>query len=57
MFNFIEKFILKRLAKKIVNKLPKLKEKGVNFVEKNAEKLFEKIEMAIVQFVEKSENK
>jgi hypothetical protein len=32
MFNFIEKFILKRLAKKIVNKLPKLKEKGVDLI-------------------------
>lgn len=57
MFNFIEKFILKRLAKKIIKKFPTFKEKGVDFVEENAEKLFEKIEMAIVQFVEKSENK
>ena len=53
MFNFIEKFILKRLAKKIVNKLPKLKEKGVDFVEKEAKELLEKIERIILAYIEK----
>lgn len=57
MFNFLEKIFIKRVAKKIIKKFPDLKNKGDEIVEKNAEKLFEKIEIAIVQFVEKFENK
>lgn len=55
--NWLEKFFIKRVAKKIIKKFPDLKNKGVDIVEKNAEKLFEKIEIAIAQFVEKFENK
>lgn len=57
MLNWFEKFIIKNFAKKIIKKFPTLKEKGVDFIEENAEKLFEKIEIAIVQFIEKCENK
>ena len=57
MLNWFEKFIIKNFAKKIIKKFPSLKEKGVDFIEENAEKLFEKIEIAIVQFIEKRENK
>ena len=53
MFNFIEKFILKRLAKKIVNKLPKLKQKGADFIEKEAKELLEKIENVILDYIKK----
>jgi hypothetical protein len=56
MFNFIEKFILKRLAKKIVNKLPKLKEKGVDFIEKESKELLAKIEKVILNYIEKYKN-
>lgn len=55
--NWFEKLLIKKLAKKIIKKFPEFKEKGVDFVEENAEKLFQKIEVAIVQFVEKFENK
>lgn len=57
MLNWFEKFVIKKFAKKIIKKFPDLKEKGVDFIEENAEKLFEKIEIAIVQFIEKCENK
>jgi histone H3/H4 len=52
--NWLEKILIKKLAKKVIKKFPKFKEKGVDFVEEKAEKLFEKIEMAIFQFVEES---
>lgn len=55
--NFIVKWVMKHVAKKIVKKFPDLKQKGVDFIEKNQEKLFAKIEIAIAQFVEKFENK
>ncbi len=57
MFNWFEKFILKKLAKKLIKKLPTLKEKGVDLIEKEQQKLFEKIEVAIIQFAEKLANK
>lgn len=62
--NAIEKFIIKRIAKKIIKKLPDLQEKGKEVVneylqkiEINAEELFEKVEIAIVKYFEKFENK
>lgn len=55
--NWLEKFFIKKIAKKIIKKFPDLKNKGADIVEKNSEKLFEKIEIAIVQFVEKFETK
>lgn len=57
MLNWFEKFIIKKFAKKIIKKFPEFKEKGVDFIEKNAENLFQKIEVAIVQFIEKREDK
>ena len=55
--NWFEKLLIKKLAKKIIKKFPEFKEKGVDFVEENAEKLFQKVEITIVQFIEKFENK
>lgn len=55
--NFIEKWVIKRLAKKIAKSFPDLKMKGVDFIEKNAQELFEKIEIAIAQFIKKFEDK
>lgn len=57
MLNWIEKFFAKRIVKRLAKKLPALKEKGVDFIEKEQKKLFEKIEMAITQFIEKYSNK
>lgn len=56
MFNFIEKLILKRLAKRIVSKLPKIKEKGVEKIEKGAKELLCKIEKSITNFIEEHKN-
>ena len=62
--NFIEKWVMKQVAKKIIKKLPDLQEKGKEVVneylqkiEINAEELFEKIEVTIVKYIEKFENK
>lgn len=62
--NAIEKWAIKHVAKKIVKKLPDLQEKGKEVVneylqkiEINAEELFEKIEVAIVNYFEKLADK
>lgn len=55
--NFIEKWVLKRLAKKIIKLLPELKVKGKEIIEKHSEEIFNKIQIAIMQVIEKYENK
>lgn len=65
--NFLEKWVLKRIAKKLVKNLPDLREKAKNEgkqifdkyiqqIEQHGEELFDKIQIAIVQFVEKCED-
>ena len=56
MLNCIEKFFAKQIVKRLIKKLPKLKEKGVKFIEEKQNKLFEKIEMAITNFIEEHSN-
>lgn len=62
--NWIEKLVIKNLAKKIIKKLPDLQEKGIEVIneysekiEKNAENLLEEIKIAIVKHIEKFETK
>lgn len=62
--NWIENFIIKRLAKKVIKMLPDLQEKGKEVIndysqkiEENAENLLEEIKITIVKFIEKFENK
>ena len=52
--NFIEKWVLKRLAKKLIKKLPDLAIKKEE-VEQHIHELFDTIELAIVKFVERYE--
>ena len=66
--NFIEKFVIKRFAKKLVIKLPDIKqkiekegkkifEKYVKQIEEHSEELYNKVQIAILQVIEKYENK
>ena len=66
--NFIEKFVIKRFAKKLVKKLPDIKqkiekegkkifEKYVKQIEEHSEELYNKVQIAILQVIEKYENK
>lgn len=51
-FNLLEKVVLKHIAKKLISIFPEIKAKGVEIVEKYSEELFDKIEIAIVKFIE-----
>ena len=50
--NAIENWVIKRFAKKLINSLPDLKDKGLDIIEKHAEELFNKIQISIGKFVE-----
>lgn len=54
--NAIENWVIKRFAKKVIALLPDLKDKGVDLIEKYSEELLNKIQIAVVQFVEKHES-
>lgn len=56
MFNFIEKFVIKKALKKILKKMPKFKEIGVTVIEKHAEELLDKIKETIVEYLKKHTN-
>ncbi len=57
LFNWFERFFIRRLAKKIVKFVPELKEKGLEIVEKHADEILEKVKETIVKFIEEHKNK
>ena len=60
MFNFVEKLIIKNVVKRLLKKLPKLKDKSNQLLEVYGEsliaKVFEKIEQVVLEFAEKPKN-
>ena len=56
MFNWFEKLILKRIAKRLTAKVPKIKEKGVDFIEKETKTILDKIESIFLSYLEKYKN-
>ena len=60
MFNFVEKLIVKNVVKRLLKKLPKLKDKSNQLLEVYGEsliaKVFEKIEQVVLEFDEKPKN-
>lgn len=56
VFNFFERFVIRRITKKIIKIAPVLKEKGLDILEKHADEFFEKLEETIVKFIEKHKN-
>ncbi len=57
LFNLFERFVIRRIAKKIVKLLPELKEKGLEIIEKYKDELLEKVKETIVNFIEEHKNK
>lgn len=55
--NWIEKFIIKRIAKKIVKAFPSLKEKGVEYIEEHEEELGQKVKVTIFEYLQKLADK
>lgn len=57
VFNWFERFVIRRLAKKVVKLVPELKEKGLEIIEKHADEILEKVKETIVKFIEEHKNK
>ncbi len=57
IFNLFERFVIRRIAKKIVKLVPEVKERGIEIVERHADEIFEKVEETIIKFIEEHKNK
>ena len=55
--NWIENFVIKRIAKKLAKAIPALKEKGVEYIEEHAEELVQKVKITIFEYLQKLANK
>lgn len=55
--NWVEKFIIKRIAKKLAKAFPKLKDKGVKYIEEHAEEMVQKVKVTIFEYLQKLANK
>ena len=57
MFNFLEKFVFKRIVKKLVKAFPTLKEKGLKIKEENKEEIIQKVKTVILEHLKKLAHK
>lgn len=57
VFNLFERFVIRRLAKKVVKLMPEFKEKGLEIVEKYTDEILEKVKETILKFIEEHKNK
>lgn len=57
MLNFLEKFVFKRLVKKIIKAFPSLKEKGLKLYEENKEEIIQKVKTVILEHLKKLTDK
>ncbi len=57
LFNFIEIFVIKRIAKKIIKAFPSLKDKGLEIIETHKEEILQKIQIVIFKYIEKYKNR
>lgn len=55
--NWVEKFIIKRIAKKMKKAIPVLKEKGEQYIEEHAEEMVQKVKVTIFEYLQKFANK
>ena len=57
VFNLFERFVIRRIAKKVVKLMPEIKEKGFEIIEKYSDEILEKVKETIVKFIEEHKNK
>lgn len=57
MFNFLEKFVFKRIVKKLIKAFPSLKDKGLKIYEENKEEILQKVKTVILERIKKLANK
>lgn len=57
MLKWLEKFVIKRIIKRISKELPELKEKALKYLEDNKDEIIEKVKEAIVNFIKSKTDK
>ncbi len=57
VFNLFERFVIRRIIKKIIKIAPVLKEKGLEILEKHTDEILEIVEETIVKVIEGYKNK
>ena len=57
MFKWLEKFVIKRIIKRISKELPELKEKALEYWKDNKDEIIEKVKDVIVDFIKSKTNK
>ena len=57
MFNFLEKFVFKRIVKKLIKAFPSLKDKGLKIYEENKDEIIQKVKTVILERIKKLANK
>lgn len=57
MLNFLEKFVFKRIVKKIIKAFPSLKEKGLKIYEENKDEIIQKVKTIILEHLKKLADK
>ena len=57
MFKWLEKFVIKRIIKRISKELPELKEKALEYWKDNKDEIIEKVKDVIVDFIKSKTDK
>ena len=57
MFGFLEKLIIKRIAKKLIKAYPSFKEKGLEIIKEHHDEIMLKIKNIIFQMINSNKNK
>ena len=56
LFNWFERFVIRKAIKGILKKLPLLKKQGAEILEKHADEILDKIKEVIINYLKKFAN-
>ena len=57
MFNFLEKILIKRIAKKLMNVYPSFREKGLEIIKEHHDEIMFKIKNVVFQVINSNKKK
>lgn len=57
LFNILEIFVIRQMAKKIIKAFPTLKEKGLEIIETHRDEILQKVQITVFQYIEKHKNR
>lgn len=57
MFNFLEKILIKRIAKKLMNTYPSFREKGIEIIKEHHDEIMLKVKNVVFQVINSNKKK